>query len=78
MSNLDKLIYLGDMIEPARHFQGVEELRELSQKNLDDAFKKGYNYSLSYVLKKGKLLHPLTVKIWNSLIVGDKKDEGWL
>lgn len=78
MSDLDKLIYLVDMIEPARKFQGVDELRRLVHENLDLAFKRGYKYSLSYIIQRGKLFHPLTTEVWNKLIVRDGKDEGWL
>ena len=31
MSQLEKLIYVSDMIEPGRDFPGVEQLRELAE-----------------------------------------------
>lgn len=78
MSSLDKLIYLVDMIEPERYYSGVDNLRELVRSDLENAFKKGYARSLSYIIQKGKLIHPVTVKVWNTIIVKDGKDEGWL
>ena len=32
MSKLEKIIYIADMIEPNRKFDGVEALREIAQK----------------------------------------------
>ncbi len=53
-------------------------MRRLVHENLDLAFKRGYKYSLSYIIQRGKLFHPLTIEVWNKLIVRDGKDEGWL
>ena len=33
----EKVIYLADYIEPGRHFPGVEEVREMAEKDLDHA-----------------------------------------
>ncbi|MBQ3355696.1 MAG: nicotinate (nicotinamide) nucleotide adenylyltransferase [Oscillospiraceae bacterium] len=37
MNTLEKIIYLADFMEPNRAFDGVEELRRLTETNLDDA-----------------------------------------
>ncbi|MEG1442443.1 MAG: bis(5'-nucleosyl)-tetraphosphatase (symmetrical) YqeK, partial [Oscillospiraceae bacterium] len=37
MSMLAKIIYIADYIEPNRDFEGVDELRELTYKNIDKA-----------------------------------------
>jgi predicted HD superfamily hydrolase involved in NAD metabolism len=38
MSLLDKIIYLSDKIEPSRNMNGVEEVRILAEKNLDNFY----------------------------------------
>ncbi|HPY37648.1 MAG TPA: bis(5'-nucleosyl)-tetraphosphatase (symmetrical) YqeK, partial [Clostridia bacterium] len=48
-SLLDKIIYLADMIEPNRKFQGVEELRALAMQNLDKAVMEGLRRTIGYV-----------------------------
>lgn len=62
MTVLDKIIYLADFIEPNRiEFEGLSELRELCKKDLDEAMLFAINLSISFVLKKGKVLHKQTI-----------------
>ncbi|RJQ51773.1 MAG: HD domain-containing protein [Actinobacteria bacterium] len=67
MSPLEKIVYLADMIEPARSFPGVEEIRAAAARSLDEAFKLAYRRSLEHLLESGKPLHPATVDVWNWL-----------
>lgn len=67
MSNLEKIVYLADMIEPERAFKGVEELRRVAASDLDVAFRLGYAQSFAHLVEAGKLIHPRTVEVWNWL-----------
>lgn len=67
MSDLEKIIYLADMIEPARHFEGADSIRELAATDLDAAFRLGYALSLRHLVESGKLIHPRTAAVWNWL-----------
>lgn len=69
MSILEKIIYLADYIEPLRNFPKVEELRELSYKNLDDALLLSFDNTISYVLSRGQLLHKDTLAARNYLLI---------
>jgi predicted HD superfamily hydrolase involved in NAD metabolism len=69
MTILDKIIYLADFIEPSRSFPGVERLRELSEKNLNQALLAAYDQSVTYILAKGGLLHPDTIAGRNELLI---------
>lgn len=69
MSLLDKIIYIADFIEPGRSFSGVEKLRALAAKNLDDTLLAAYNHTIAYVLAGDGLLHPDTVAGRNSLLM---------
>lgn len=69
MSPLDKIIYLADCIEPGRNYRGVEQPRELAEKNLDAAVLVAYDHSIQFVLEGGGLLHPNTVEGRNSLLM---------
>ncbi len=69
MSQLDKILYLADCIEPGRNYPGVKELRELADQNLDAAVLLAYNHSILFVLEGGGLLHPNTVEGRNSLLL---------
>jgi nicotinate-nucleotide adenylyltransferase len=58
MTMLDKLIYLADLIEPNRHFPGVEELREIAARDVDEAFYAAVVHTIQYVQSAGLTVHP--------------------
>lgn len=62
MTKLDKIIYVSDMIEPARSFPGVEQLRELAEKNLDLAVMVCMEHCINKIKQKQETLHPMTVE----------------
>ena len=68
MSKLDKIIYIADMIEPSRKFEGVDEIREETIKNLDNGVLLGLTQSISFLLSKGALIDLNTIKARNYLI----------
>ena len=62
MTNLEKIIYLADMIEPNRKpYPGLEQIRALCWKNLDEAMHTALRMSLEHVVQQGKTLHPDTL-----------------
>ena len=65
MSDLEKIIYLADMLEPERRFEEIDEVRALAEHDLDAAFHRGYALSLEHLVASGKLIHPRTVAVWN-------------
>ena len=69
MTILDKIIYIADMIEPTRSYNGVEELREAAFKNLDEAMLKALQFTLRFNIQKGTVIHPDTLSAWNSLLI---------
>jgi len=71
MSELDMVVYLADMIEPARTFPGVEELRDaVGTVPLGELFALGYQHSLAHLVSARRRIHPDTVAVWNSLVEG--------
>ena len=76
MSVLEKIIYLADMIEPDRKFDGIKRLRRLADGVLDTAMLAAYDISIKYVVKTGRLLHPKTIAARNELLITrGKQDE---
>lgn len=68
MSTLDKIIYLADFTEPNRDkepFDGLDELRRLCQKNLDDAMLYALDISIRSILDRKMYLHIDTVNARN-------------
>ena len=69
MSDIEKIIYLADMIEPDRKFDGIKQLRKLSEGVLDIAMLDAYDISIKYIVKTGRMLHPKTVAARNELLI---------
>lgn len=70
MTELDKIIWFADMIEPGREYPEVEMLRELSRTaGLDDMVLEGLSQSIKFVVEKGHLIHPDTVLARNELLL---------
>ena len=70
MTDLDKIIYFADMIEPGRSYPQVEELRRYArEKSLDEMTLKGFNESILFIVAKGELIHPATIQARNELLL---------
>ena len=66
MTNLEKIIYLADMIEPTRKpYPALEPLRKLCFIDLDEAMCYALTSSLAHVQAQGKTLHPDTLAALN-------------
>lgn len=68
MSQLEKIIFIADMIEPGRQYPGVNRLREVVWSNLDQAVLEGLNSTIRFVLEEGRLIHPASIEARNWLI----------
>ncbi|WKY45837.1 bis(5'-nucleosyl)-tetraphosphatase (symmetrical) YqeK [Eubacteriaceae bacterium ES2] len=73
MTQLDKIIYLADCIEPGRNYKGVIELRDLAVFDLDMAVLEALTNTLKFLLDKGQLIQKQTVTARNDLILQIKK-----
>ena len=74
MSDLDKVVYVADMIEPSRSFSGVEKLRDaVGEVSLDELFVRAYARSMIHLIKKRRRIHPETVEVWNTLVAEEHR-----
>lgn len=62
MNTLDKLIFCADMLEPARDFDGVEELRRTIRRDFEKGFRACLIRSYDYLVEKGADIYPLTLR----------------
>lgn len=69
MSQLDKILFVADKIEPHRRHGAVEEIRKKAERDLDVALLSCLDESIRYALKIGCLLHPTSVKARNAILV---------
>jgi predicted HD superfamily hydrolase involved in NAD metabolism len=73
MSPLDMVVYVADMIEPARDYPGADDLREIvGTVDLDTLFARCYEHTLSYLVAGRRRIHPETVAVWNALVDGGR------
>ena len=72
MSKLEMIIYLADLIEPSRKFEGVEEIRDISRKNLDEAMLKALTHTTMYLLNQGCAVDINSVNARNYLLYNNK------
>ena len=72
MGLLDKIIYVADMTEPGRKYDGVETLRSLSAKDIDAAYTEALRQTLTFNIEKYAIVHPDTLEAWNAEMAGKK------
>lgn len=76
MSLLEKIIYLSDVIEESRYFSGIELIRKEALVDINRALILSGNSTLTYVIKRNYLIHPLTVEFRNSLLLKGGRQDG--
>lgn len=69
MTLLDKIIYIADMIEPARSFQGVDMLRKIADKDIDLALIECLKQTICFNVKKENIVHPATLECYNHMMM---------
>ena len=65
MSILTKIIYIADMIEPERDFEGIDSLRKITFRNLDEGVYYGLNSSIEILLERNLLIDENTIRARN-------------
>jgi len=70
MSLLEKVVCVADYIEPNRSFPGVEQIRELAEKNLDEALAAALGGTIRFLIEQRKTVYPLTLEAYNDLVSG--------
>lgn len=66
MDQISMIVFIADAIEPNRGDNPqLQQIREISQKNLYEAVLLTCDYSLTYLIKNRKVIHPRTVATRN-------------
>jgi len=58
MADLDKIIYIADLIEEGRDLPGLEPIREVAYRDLDECLVLALTYCIENVEERGKTIHP--------------------
>lgn len=68
MSDLEKVIYIADLVEPNRKFSGVEELRQLEERGLDVMMEASIKHSIEFLESKNQPVFPDSLKCFNGFV----------
>lgn len=74
MTKTAMIIYLADLLEPTRGFNGIEEMRKLAEVDLEKAMMKAYAQTIKYLLEYDLLIHPNCILGRNELAIKFKKN----
>lgn len=73
MPTLCKLLFLCDMLEEGRDFDGVKKLREIFSLSLDGALYAALKHQIDYLKDNGKPIYPLSQRAYE--YIKENKDE---
>ncbi|MEW6622617.1 MAG: bis(5'-nucleosyl)-tetraphosphatase (symmetrical) YqeK [Bacillota bacterium] len=68
MTDVAKVVYLADLIEPERQFPGIDKIRELASVDLDEAMLYALDITINYLVQTKKLIHPRTIEARNQFL----------
>lgn len=68
MSELDKIVYLADLISKDRDYQDVENVRLLAFQNLNEAMLKCLQFSIRKLLDNEKIIITKTIQAYNQFL----------
>lgn len=69
MNTLDKIVMVGDLIEPTRNYEGVDVLRRLASEDLDQAVLLSVDATLLYLIKRQRVIDPRPLELRNQLLM---------
>lgn len=73
MTLLERIVFLADYIEPNRDFSGVQDLRLLAEKDLDQAVLAAYDSTISHLIDQGAYIYGLTFLGRNDMVEKQEK-----
>ncbi|MFA0816676.1 MAG: bis(5'-nucleosyl)-tetraphosphatase (symmetrical) YqeK [Anaerofustis sp.] len=69
MSDMEKIIFLADLIEPGRTYENVVKIRKTALTDFDKALLMAYDGIINFIIRKEDLLHPQTIRARNYLLM---------
>lgn len=69
MSDVEKVVFVADYIEPGRDFEGVEKARELAFESLDKAIAFKIRETILDLIKRKQKIYPKAIDSYNAWVV---------
>ena len=63
MGNIAKIVYVADMLEPKRCFDGIDSLREIAKKDLDLAVYECTKKTIEFNVLRNRAVHPMAYRM---------------
>ena len=73
MTSLDQLIFVADMIEPGRCYEGVDRLRDLAATDPKQALINALQMKIAYLEQSGASVHPRTTAALRDKLLPDSR-----
>lgn len=73
MSNLEKILYVADMLEPNRRFPGVDDLRKIMYDGLNEVLAACVKHSLIHLISSGVAVFPQSIECYNDIMSSERK-----
>jgi len=74
MGLLARIVFTADLLEPSRNYPGVEELRQVAERDPEAGFEVCVQHHLVHLIDRKRQLHPDTVDCWNHCV---NKEDGF-
>ena len=65
MNLSDKIVYVADCASPDRKFKEAAKIRKLAMDDLEQGFAAAIAYKIGSNIRRFKLIHPYSIKVWN-------------
>ena len=75
MTLFQKIIYIADMTEINRDFEGVDKLREAVNRSVDEAIMLSIEQQLRLNMDRKSVIHPNIICLWNDILSGTLNSE---
>lgn len=73
MTEVEKVVFVADYIEPNRHFPGLEKVRHAATKNLDSALFLAIKNTIVHLINKNSAIFPTTIDTYNYYILNEEE-----
>lgn len=74
MTDLDRVVYLADALEPGRDTRAARELRaEVGHLPLHELYARAYAASVEQIVRSRRQIHAATVGSWNAIVSGEPR-----
>jgi len=69
MSLLEKIVYVADFTEEGRLYPQAKEVREISERDIDQAVLREADYVIKFIIDSGRVLCTTTVEVRNNFLL---------